>query len=249
MPSQGDRLAGAGPIIDYCKVDPREALRESPLLREIADGDLYGRYRGLRDAIYQEEPPPGERHPMGLLGEGGDCGNFAIALNRHLCNRGSLLALVNQFQAFDEVPLSHIVVQYDGALLDSAGVHGSGGGVEEMDLAKRRLAERWVNDPELWSLYGGRGWGEMSEDERLGALDPVAITVTEDEIKEKLPRTTYEDRIWHLRDFFCRVEGTARFDPDTGRCENGGAGAVPGESPARARKAGRGEEESRGRFL
>jgi hypothetical protein len=211
------RAGGRPRLIDYCEADPRQALRESLLLREIAEGDLYARYRDLRDEIYQEDPAPGGDRAA-LLGEGGDCGNFALALDRHLCGKGSLLAFVNQFQHFDEVSFSHVALQYGGALVDSGGVRGAGGR-EELERAKRRMAERWVDDPTLWDLYGGRAWGELEGGERLRALDPVGVTVTEAEVKEKLPRTTYEDRVRHLRDFFCRVDAGAPFDPAAGGCE------------------------------
>lgn len=210
-------------MLNYCDVDPSEALKNSKLLKVIDEGKLSEKFSELEDTIYQEAPIPNEDYWLDFLGQGGDCGNFGIALNRHLCNKGLLLALVNQHQSLEDVPFSHIVLQYGDAIIDSKDIHHP----ERTDPAwkgrerlKERLAEKWVDDPDFWDMYGNDyAWDKMSSQERLDVLDPIAISTTEDEIMQKLPRTTYEDRITHIRDFLCRVEGDYRFDRENNRCK------------------------------
>jgi hypothetical protein len=183
---------------------------------------LAEKYTELYPLLYEEKPIPGEDHHLSFLGMGGDCGNFAIALNRHLGNKGNLLACINTLQSYEELVISHVILEYNGMILDCNGIHfPDPRGIDDL---KYDLAEQWVDDPNLWEFYSDKYvWDELDRDKRLKLLEPIMISVTEEEIKEKLnpsyyPRTTYEDRIVHLRDFFCHLEGNFKFNPVTREC-------------------------------
>ena len=71
--------------MDYCNLTEDEIIERSKLLKSIEQRKFLS-YPDMRVSF--------DTNRQGVVGSSGNCGNFAIALKRHLCNKGKVFVTV-----------------------------------------------------------------------------------------------------------------------------------------------------------
>lgn len=100
--------------MDYCKKTDDEILQKSVLLKKIEERKF---------SNYTDREVSFSTNTEGLIGTNGNCGNFAIALNHHLCNKGTLLmSAIDQKSLLGDVthPI-HAVLRFKDCIFDFRG--------------------------------------------------------------------------------------------------------------------------------
>lgn len=198
----------------YCEMSPSEILRVSKVPPYFQTAD----HRKIAEEFGQKE--------YRVLGNLGDCGNFAIALNRHFCNKGQLIAI--QSNEYEEHGYNHVILQMGERFVDKDGVFFPNStspivkkqldAITEIraaiDNRKKYVSTRNDLDSTLQEL---NEIDAINDEDGISYDEGSAISVIESNIFASLPMTK-EARIARIRDYLCRIEGDFTYDSSANAC-------------------------------
>jgi len=199
---------------------------DQPIFDKIKNGDLFKHY----NAVNKEKDV---ERAWRELGNYGDCGNFAIAVNNLLGNKGTLLAVMETIEreeydsdtdTYEDFHYAdHIILSYNGYLIDSNQIIPDT--KENRDLFKLDALASMLHDDEAYSFWSDEldfegfdindlfDWEQENKKhyilpkiELLAHVNPEIRVVNEKEIRELVPMT-FSPRIEELEQLL-KLENT-----------------------------------------